>query len=64
MCPNADIIENVFPICNIKVSVNRPKLVEKVNLVPEMQAPFTKQENLIELVVPEVVRHQIVEIAY
>ncbi len=59
-----DIIEDVIPIFNIKVSVSYPKKAKKVLLVPEMKnLSFEIKNGRVEFTIPEVNGHQMIEIS-
>ncbi|MCX8170881.1 MAG: beta-galactosidase trimerization domain-containing protein [Candidatus Bathyarchaeota archaeon] len=60
-----DIIEDLIPIFNVRVSVRVPKKVEKVMLVPE-EAPldFKVKDNRVEFTIPKVEGHQMVALNF
>jgi hypothetical protein len=60
-----DIIEDVIPLYEVKLSVKSPRKVEAVTLVPEQTSLTYKQkENRIEFVVPKLVGHQMIMINF
>lgn len=60
-----DVIEDVIPILDVKVSVRLAKGVSAVRLAPEGKAlEFEIRSGRVEFVVPKVTGHQIVEVSY
>lgn len=60
-----DIIEDVIPIFNIKVSVKAPKRVLDVSIVPEKtKLPFQQQAGRIEFVLPKLEGHQMIALRF
>lgn len=59
-----DVIEDVIPLHDVKLSLRVEQPVRSVRCVPEGAAlPFVQQSGRLEFVVPKVVGHQMVEIA-
>lgn len=62
---SVEIIEDLFPLHEIKVSVRVPQKVESVTLVPEGQdLGFQSGDGEVTFVVPRLMCHQIVELSY
>jgi hypothetical protein len=60
-----DIVEDIIPIYQLRVSVNTTKPVKQVMLVPEKKpVDFIEVDGRIEFVVPEVAGHQMVSIDF
>ncbi len=60
-----DIIEDVIPLYDLKVSVRPDRPVKAVTCVPEMRAlPFWREGDRLCFVVPKLEGHQMVEIAF
>jgi len=60
-----DVIEDVIPLYDVRVSVRVPGQVTGVACVPERQAlAYEQKGGRVELVVPELVGHQIVELSF
>ncbi|MFC1714254.1 beta-galactosidase trimerization domain-containing protein [Candidatus Poribacteria bacterium] len=56
-----DVIEDVIPIFNVKVSVNIPKGVREVVCVPEQKAlEFEQKGDRVEFILPELNGHQMI----
>ncbi len=59
-----DVIEDVIPLHDIKLSIKSDRNVKSVMLVPQMQTlVYNTLDERIEIVVPEIKGHQIIEIA-
>jgi len=59
-----DVIEDVIPLHDVKLSLRVERPVRSVRCVPEGAAlPFVQQGGRVEFVVPRVVGHQMVEVA-
>ena len=64
-CDEYDVIEDVVPLYNVPVAVRADKAVKAVKLVPQGEAmDFAVEDGYVTFVVPEVVGHQMVELAY
>ncbi len=64
-CRNMDIIEDVIPLHDIKLSIKPDRNVKSVMLVPQMQTlVYNTLDERIEILVPEIKGHQMIEIAY
>jgi hypothetical protein len=60
-----DVIEDVIPLYDVRVSVRVPGQVTGVACVPEGQPlAYEQEEGYVEFVVPELVGHQIVELSF
>ena len=60
-----DIIEDVIPLYQIPLSLRIDKEVRAVNLVPQGQPiPFTCAAGRLELTVPQIVGHQMIEVVF
>ena len=60
-----EVIEELLPLANVKVSVKPPRPVRSVRFVPQGEAvPFVEKNGRIEFTVPELLCHQMVEFAY
>lgn len=60
-----DIIEDIIPLYELKVSVRTPREVRAVTRVPEGEAlPFKIENGRVEFVLPKLVGHQMVELAF
>ena len=60
-----EVIEELLPLANVKVSVKPPRPVRSVRFVPQGGAvPFVEKNGRIEFTVPELLCHQMVEFAY
>jgi len=60
-----DVIEDVIPLFNVRVSVRCRRSVKRVELVPEGgQLPFVTREGRTEFVVPRVHGHQMVALTF
>ncbi len=64
-CQDFDIIEDVIPIFDVKVSVRVAKDVEAVVCVPEqIKLNFEKKSDRIEFVLPKLTGHQMISINF
>lgn len=62
-CVDIDIIEDVIPLYNIKLSVRVPGSVSAVSLVPERNPlAFERNGDRIEFIVPEIKGHRMIEL--
>ena len=62
---NIEVIDELFPLRDVKCVVRLDKPVKSVKLVPENQElPFEIAEGATSFVVPEVLCHQMVELSY
>ncbi len=60
-----DIIEDVIPLYNLKVSLRLPKSVKSISCVPQNEnLKFDVVNNRIEFTVPSVNGHQMVELQF
>jgi hypothetical protein len=60
-----DIIEDVIPLYDVKVSVRVPQHVEAVTCVPEREAlAFERKGDRVEFVLPELVGHQMIALDF
>ncbi len=59
-----DVIEDVLPLYDVPVSVRVPRAVASVVAVGSTALPFTAVGDRINLIVPEVMGHQMVEINF
>jgi hypothetical protein len=60
-----DVIEDVIPLYDVRISVKAPQQVTGVTCVPEMEAlPFEHNGDRVEFVVPKVVGHQMAAITF
>ncbi len=60
-----DVIEDVIPLYNIRVSIRVPRTIRQVTCVPDRQAlPWTIKNERLEFTVPEINGHQMVEVAF
>ena len=60
-----EVIDELFPLNNVKCTVRLDKPVKSVKLVPEnQQLPFEVAENATSFVVPQLLCHQMVELGY
>lgn len=64
-CRNIDVIEDVIPLHDIKLSIKPNAIVKNVMLVPQMQSlVYNTLDEKIEFTVPKINGHQMIEIAY
>jgi hypothetical protein len=64
-CRNIDVIEDVIPLHDIKLSIKPNAIVKNVMLVPQMQSLiYNTLDEKIEFTVPKIHGHQMIEIAY
>jgi Hypothetical glycosyl hydrolase 6/Beta-galactosidase trimerisation domain len=60
-----DVIEDVIPLYNLKLSVRADQSVKNVTLVPQGQAlEYTRTRGRLNFTVPQIKGHQMVEISY
>jgi hypothetical protein len=60
-----DVIEDIIPLYDVRVSVRVPREVTGVACVPEGRAlAYERQGDRVDFVVPELVGHQMVEISF
>ncbi|NMB46859.1 MAG: beta-galactosidase [Firmicutes bacterium] len=60
-----DIIEDVIPLYNLEVSLKIDEPVKAVTSVPDMQAlPFERKDGRLNLILPRLDGHQMIEIAF
>ena len=60
-----EVIDEVFPLNDVKCTVRLEQPVKSVKLVPENQElPFEVSQGATHFVVPQVLCHQMVELAY
>jgi hypothetical protein len=62
-----DIIEDLLPLHNVRVTVRVPRAIRSVKLVPGGAArplPFAQNGNRVTFVVPEFTGHQMIELSY
>ncbi len=60
-----EVIEDLFPLANVECTVRLDRPVSSVKLAPSGQAiPFEQADGAVRFVVPELLCHQIVELAY
>jgi Hypothetical glycosyl hydrolase 6/Beta-galactosidase trimerisation domain len=60
-----DVIEDMIPLNNVKVSVKVPKRVAQVQSVPNKKSiPFHRNGQYLEFTVPEVLGHHIISIQF
>ena len=58
-----DVIEDVFPLYNIPVSLNIKGRLKSVQSVPDQKAiPFERIDGRLQFIVPEIVGHHMIEI--
>jgi len=63
-CKNMDIIEDVIPLYDVKLSIKPPQNIKNVMLVPQMQPLiYNTLDERIEFTVPKIEGHQMIEIA-
>lgn len=59
------VIEDMPPIYNVEATLKVDKDIKKVYLAPQMkEIPFTRLNNVLSMVIPEVKCHQIVVLDY
>jgi hypothetical protein len=59
-----DIIEDVFPLYHVNVTVRAPS-IKRIRLVPQQKSlEFARSAGRVEFFVPEIVGHQMVELSY
>ncbi|MBZ4644585.1 MAG: hypothetical protein PWR27_2035 [Petroclostridium sp.] len=64
-CQDIDIIEDVIPLYDVKVSIKTSKEVKDVTLVPEHEAlKFDMKDGRLEFTVPKINGHQMIAINY
>jgi hypothetical protein len=64
-CDAYDVIEDVVPLYNVPVAVRADKPVQRVTLVPQSElVDFTVDGGYVTFTVPEIVGHQMVELAF
>ena len=64
-CDAYDVIEDVVPLYNVPVAVRADKPVQRVTLVPQSElVDFTVDNGYVTFTVPEIVGHQMVELAF
>ena len=64
-CRNMDIIEDVIPLHDIKLSIKPDGNVKNVMLVPQMQPlVYNTLDERIEFTVPKIEGHQMIEITF
>ena len=55
-----DIIEDVIPLSNVKISIKLPK-IKAVMRVPEQEPlPYEQKDGRVEFVLPQLVGHQMI----
>jgi len=55
-----DTIEDVIPLYNLKISIKSPK-IKTVKCVPEQELlPFTRNNERVEFILPQLVGHQMI----
>lgn len=60
-----EVIEDIIPLYNIKVSIKTEKMVKKVYLAPQMkEIDFSQKQGRVSYCVPEVECHQMVVLEY
>jgi hypothetical protein len=62
-----DIIEDLLPISNVRVTVRVPRTIRGVRLVPDgvgAPLPFSQKGDAVTFVVPEFTAHQMIELSY
>jgi len=62
-----DIIEDLLPIHNVRVTVSVPRKIKSVRLVPDSEPrplPFSQKRDRVTFVVPEFTGHQMIELSY
>ncbi len=60
-----DIIEDIIPLYDLKISVKTPKKVRRVIQVPQKKSlKFTRRSNYIEFVLPKLEGHQMIELSF
>ncbi|HSH81599.1 MAG TPA: hypothetical protein VLA19_23975, partial [Herpetosiphonaceae bacterium] len=60
-----DILEDMIPIYNVPVSVRASRPIKRVACVPQNQdLRFTERDGRVELTVPVVAGHQMVELQF
>jgi hypothetical protein len=64
-CDEYDVIEDVAPLYNVPVAVRADEAVKSVTLVPQREAvEFAVEDGYVTFVVPEIVGHQMVALAF
>lgn len=64
-CRNMDVIEDIIPLYDIKLSIKPSGRVKSVMLVPQMQTLiYNIHDGRIEISVPEIKGHQMIEISF
>ena len=60
-----DVIEDVFPVHNLKISLRADHNVKSVRTVPENESlMFNKRDGRIEFELPRLEGHQMIELVY
>jgi len=64
-CREIDIIEDVIPIFNLKVSIKIQNKIKSITCVPEdKELDFKLQDGRVEFIVPEILGHQMISLNY
>jgi hypothetical protein len=64
-CKEIDVIEDIIPLYNIKISVNIQRNTSGIRLVPEQKIlGFEIKDGRAEFIVPEIKGHQMIEISF
>jgi len=62
---SVEVIEDIIPLYNVKVSVKLDKPVKNVYLAPQMkEIPFTNEDDVVNYTVPIIECHQMVVLEY
>jgi hypothetical protein len=60
-----DVIEDIIPLYNVKLSVRLEQNIKNVLLVPQGQAlEHTRSRRRVNFTVPQIMGHQMIEISY
>ncbi|MFA6289835.1 MAG: alpha-amylase family protein [Opitutaceae bacterium] len=60
-----EIIEDLIPLRDVRVSVQLPRKIKSARLVPEGVAlPFTQKDGVVSFIVPEFTAHAMIELSY
>jgi len=60
-----DVIEDIIPLYNLKLSVRADQSVKNITLVPQGQSlEFTRNRGRVYFTVPRIMGHQMIEISY
>ena len=60
-----EVIEDLIPLRDVRVSVQLPRKIKSARLVPEnVSLPFTQKDGVVSFTVPEFTAHAMIELSY